>query len=207
MGRSWVGRVAACQAQGAQHDRVAGRYLHSGVLVEVHSAVALPGAARRGDHPAGALHLPRARRVPSTVATEAAAAMRARCAELSSVCSERPRASRARLSHAPARALCRRTHTDAHWFRAQAVNRGYITRHSYQAQADAAARVQAQLRGNFTRDVTDYEIVDFRCAASLQAAWCDSSAHRLCPRVRSSRALVRSAGVGARRASRRRGCA
>ena len=37
--------------------------------------------------------------------------------------------------------------------------------------AYAASRLQARLRGNFTRDVTDVEWADFRCAAVVQAAW------------------------------------
>jgi len=53
----------------------------------------------------------------------------------------------------------------------QAAARGMSTRMYQREQAAAAARLQARLRGNFTRDVTDYELVDFRCAAMLQAVW------------------------------------
>ena len=54
---------------------------------------------------------------------------------------------------------------------AQAANRGMVQRIENREAAYAAARLQARLRGNFTRDVTDVEMVDFRCATAIQTMW------------------------------------
>ena len=53
----------------------------------------------------------------------------------------------------------------------QAAFRGTKSRQDISQKADAAAKMQARMRGNFTREVTDYELVEFRAAAALQAVW------------------------------------
>lgn len=53
----------------------------------------------------------------------------------------------------------------------QAAFRGTRSRQDISQKAEAAAKMQARMRGNFTREVTDYELVEFRAAAALQAVW------------------------------------
>ena len=43
---------------------------------------------------------------------------------------------------------------------------------------------QARIRGNFTREVTDYELVEFRAAAQLQARAPTAPLRRLCTPAR-----------------------
>ena len=53
----------------------------------------------------------------------------------------------------------------------QAAFRGMDNRVVLRERAEAAARLQAVMRGQKTRDRTDEEIVKFRAAAKLQAVW------------------------------------
>ena len=53
----------------------------------------------------------------------------------------------------------------------QAAFRGTKSWQDIAQKAEAAAMLQARMRGNFTREVTDYELVEFRAAAALQAVW------------------------------------
>ena len=53
----------------------------------------------------------------------------------------------------------------------QAAFRGARSRGDIALKAEAAAKIGARVRGNFTREVTDYELVEFRAAAVLQAMW------------------------------------
>lgn len=53
----------------------------------------------------------------------------------------------------------------------QASFRGLKERRDIRQKTDAAAMLQARMRGNFTREVTDYELVEFRAATQLQSVW------------------------------------
>ena len=59
----------------------------------------------------------------------------------------------------------------------QAVLRGWEKRTVMRERAEAAARLQAVLRGKQTREMTDDDMVEFRALARLQAVWCAAAAH------------------------------
>ena len=53
----------------------------------------------------------------------------------------------------------------------QAAHRGMRERGRLAFEANAAAVLQARIRGAFTREVTDFELVEYRAATYLQAQW------------------------------------
>ena len=63
-------------------------------------------------------------------------------------------------------------HVPRFLLRGQASYRGRHARLEKQRQDEAVAKLQERIRGNYTREVTDYELVEFRAAAMLQSHWC-----------------------------------